>query len=494
MGPIDRRDFLKVSVGSIGAAAVASGLPGALVARAQSPAASGPTAPLSGKIRVLNTAALDPLQTPTDTNPHTPTELKRLADEYMAAHPGTEIEFVKWPGGEYWNTTLNTWLAGGTAPDVLPLFYHLAPGLANQGLVLDLEPYLDQPNPYIEAGKPGSAAWRDQFVPNYGATAAPDGKHYTVIFDANWVATFTNQDLLASVGAKAPTTWAELMDACAKLQAAGHIPYSTIGPWIAFFIQSMLWSEKAKEIRLTPVEGFKEITTEEMARAYKKGIFTPKDPLWKEAHRIFQDLAQYMSPGASAYARDYYLGPDFNRLFLTGQAAMQYDLGSLLEVVASDTQHTFETGYFFVPEITKETSEYATGARVGSVIFQGDAMWAVPAASPNKDLAIDWLRYISVPDRMAKVVLDGTGGTFPMINGYEDPQFPAFQEQLDLGFYYIYANNYGPVVAEEYNFRLLPQLIDRAMTVDQFADAVDASIAANIDKLIADNKWDTSAW
>jgi hypothetical protein len=32
------------------------------------------------------------------------------------------------------------------------------------------------------------------------------------------------------------------------------------------------------------------------------------------------------------------------------------------------------------------------------------------------------------------------------------------------------------------------------MTVDQFADAVDASIAANIDKLIADNKWDTSAW
>jgi hypothetical protein len=42
--------------------------------------------------------------------------------------------------------------------------------------------------------------------------------------------------------------------------------------------------------------------------------------------------------------------------------------------------------------------------------------------------------------------------------------------------------------------RLLPQLIDGQMTVDQFADAIDQLIKANIDQLIADNKWDTSKW
>jgi hypothetical protein len=109
-------------------------------------------------------------------------------------------------------------------------------------------------------------------------------------------------------------------------------------------------------------------------------------------------------------------------------------------------------------------------------------------------VAIDWLRFISAPDRIAQVVHDGTGGTFPMVEGYEDPAFPAFQEQLDLGFYYIAANNYGPVVAEEYNFRLTPQLIDGTMTVDAFAEAVDRSIAANIDQHISDNGWDTSNW
>jgi len=227
---------------------------------------------------------------------------------------------------------------------------------------------------------------------------------------------------------------------------------------------------------------------------YKKGIFTPKDPLWREAHRLYQDLTDFQSPGASAYARDYYVGPDFDRLFLTGQAAMQYGLGSFAEVIASDDQHTFGTDSFFMPTITKESSDYATGTRIGGGIFQGDAMWAVPAASQHKDLAIDWLKFISVPDRMARIVSDGTGGTFTMVNGYEDPAFPTFQDQLDLGFYNITANNYGPVAGEEYNFRLIPQLIDHAMTVDQFADAFDQTIAANIDQLIADNGWDTSAW
>lgn len=463
---------------------------------------SGPTAApsagvgsgLRGKIRVLNSLNLDPLQTATDATPHVPTALSELAKQYMAMNPGAEIEFVKWPGSEYWSTTLNTWLAGGTAPDVFPLFYSLVPGIYQNGTLVNLEPYLAKPNAYAAAGQPGNVKWADQFVSNYAGTAAPDGNHYTAIFDANWVASFYNVDIFNKLGVKPPSTWAELVALLKTLKGAGYTPYSTLGPWIMWFIQTMLWSEKAKEIRLTPATGFKNISAEEMARAYKKGIFTPKDPLWKEPHRILQELAQYTTPGIGSYAKDYYLGPDFNRLFLTEKSPIHYDLASFTDVVRADKTRQWNINHFWVPEITRESSQYATGARVGSVIFEGDAMWAVPTFSKNVDLAVDWLRFISLPANISKVVQDGNGGTFTMVNGYDDPEFPVFKEQLDLGFYYITANGYGATIVNGYNNQLLPQLLDQQISVDDFATQFDQIIAANIDKLITDSKWDTTKW
>jgi ABC-type glycerol-3-phosphate transport system substrate-binding protein len=492
---VSRRDFLRVSAG----AAAAGVLLSACTPATTTPAPSGQTPTTGttgkqGKITMLNTAAYDPLQTPTDAFPRTPTALLTLRDEYRDLNPDADIEFIKWPGLEYWNTTLNTWLAGGTAPDVMPLFYHLSHQMYQNGQITNMEPYLAQPNPYIEAGQPGSEKWLDLFVPNYGATAAPDGNHYTVIFDANWVATYYNQGIFAELGVEAPETWAQLMDICQKAQDAGYTPYASAGPWITSFIATMLFSEKAKEIRMTPVEGFKEVTVEEMVRAYVKDIFTPRDPLWKESQRIQQELSRYETPGIGAYAQNYYISPDLDRIFLTGQSAMTYQYASFYEVLRNDTAVTWDYNHFWVPVITKESSEFATDAKVGSVIFQGNAMWAVPTFSQNTDLAIDWLMFISKPDNISRVVDDGTGGNFTLVNGYNDPRYPAFKEQLDLGFYYISPHTYGSNIATEYSFRLLPQLRDGTMTVDQIAEAMDQLIKDNVDQLIAENNWDTSKW
>ena len=81
-----------------------------------------------------------------------------------------------------------------------------------------------------------------------------------------------------------------------------------------------------------------------------------------------------------------------------------------------------------------------------------------------------------------------------MVNGYDDPRFPDFKAQLDLGFYYVSPHSYGTTVANEFSFRLRPQFLDGQITLDQLADQTDQLIKDNIDKLIADNKWDTSKW
>ena len=59
---------------------------------------------------------------------------------------------VEWNviSAEY-DTQLNVRLAGGNAPDIFEVPYLMAPTYAQQGLLLDIEPYLDQMPHFKEA-------------------------------------------------------------------------------------------------------------------------------------------------------------------------------------------------------------------------------------------------------------------------------------------------------------------------------------------------------
>jgi raffinose/stachyose/melibiose transport system substrate-binding protein len=103
---------------------------------------------------------------------------------------------------------------------------------------LDFGPYLNQPDPYI-GGKP----WRDAV--NLGAmlaTESPANKVYDLNLDLLQVLWFYNKEIFSTVGiTSVPTTWSQLLAACARLKKAGYIPLALAGDYDSLWAGNGGW-------------------------------------------------------------------------------------------------------------------------------------------------------------------------------------------------------------------------------------------------------------
>jgi raffinose/stachyose/melibiose transport system substrate-binding protein len=121
---------------------------------------------------------------------------RQIADEYQAAHPGITIEFIDLGEAPGYDDTVRTRAAGGEMYDIFWASYNNLNTTYPEGIAVDLKPYLDQPNPYMD-GKP----WRDAFNPTIlSETADTDGKIYNVNGDFVATAFFYNQALFEQAG------------------------------------------------------------------------------------------------------------------------------------------------------------------------------------------------------------------------------------------------------------------------------------------------------
>ncbi|CBK75841.1 ABC-type sugar transport system, periplasmic component [Butyrivibrio fibrisolvens 16/4] len=114
---------------------------------------------------------------------------------------------------EYYDK-LNALVAAGETPDVFivspgpQLTDYVAPGIA-----APLDDYLAQDG------------WKDTFTSDAVFTQQTyDGKIYAIPLNTAAACCFYNTEMFEKAGAKVPTNWDEMIDACDKLQAAGFTP------------------------------------------------------------------------------------------------------------------------------------------------------------------------------------------------------------------------------------------------------------------------------
>jgi len=114
---------------------------------------------------------------------------------------------------EYYNK-LNALVAAGETPDV----FICSPGpqltdYVEPGVAAPLDDYL---------AKDG---WKDTFTSDaVFSQQTYDGKIYAVPLNTAAACCFYNTEMFEKAGAKVPTNWDEMMDACQKLQDAGYTP------------------------------------------------------------------------------------------------------------------------------------------------------------------------------------------------------------------------------------------------------------------------------
>lgn len=430
-----------------------------------------------------------------------PSYLNVLAQEYKKLHPHVTIEFLpEITPQDRFDTWIFTQYQAGRGPDLGTQLFSEVNRHYLKGWYVNLKPYLEKPNPYVE----GNKRWADIFQPGALATGvAPDGNMYVLPTGVVGTGIYYNKDIFARVGVEPPETWAEFMEIQRKIQAAGYIPFAfpmagakATTNWSLRVIQDMILDSKLPEIKgtgepvvRTMIEG-EGISQKELVRAIKKGVYSAKDPQWQEQLRLLKEWSQYWGPGYLS------LDPDAAyRLFVTGRAAMLYDTSAKIKVLETDNLRQFEFGVFDFPRITQESSPYATGVSAPAVGgYTGAGSWTVAATTIEKgivDQVIDWLMFITAPQNYIPLAND-LGWYSPGLIDLEgiDPKLEPFIRSVENGVFRIESFYRGLTVeyADQF-YRVLQEYLTGRKNLEQATDEIQRYMEQAADELIERNGW-----
>jgi multiple sugar transport system substrate-binding protein len=145
---------------------------------------------------------------------------------------GTTIKVQEITPSDKYQAFMQTSIAGNNVPAFFTWWNgQQLSDIVATGVAADLTPYWD------------AAIANGDFSAEQKELVSVDGKPYGILLNvANWV-TFYNTEAFAKAGIAAPpTTWAELMDDCEKLKAAGYVPFNgpASGGWMPFIWFSQL--------------------------------------------------------------------------------------------------------------------------------------------------------------------------------------------------------------------------------------------------------------
>lgn len=282
----------------------------------------------------------------------------KIFDVYEKAHKGVTVNFKPFKATEY-NKILATGLAGSDGPDVPQVrSYGQLQTTVASGSLVPLDDKVDL------------SGWDENVVAS--AKGKEDGKVYSVPFARQTVQMFYNKDLFEKNGLKAPTTWDEFMTANSTLQGAGVTPIAVGAKddWTLPIVHEVLAAPRfgGKAFHEAVLSGQKSFT----------------DPDWVASVKVMKDLEKFMPKNVAGVSIN-----DAQTLFSAGKAAMipggSYDLSVFVKANPS-----MKIGVFQVPP--------APGSPSGSEATTpgwADGNFAVNAKSPNKDAAIELVKWMS---------------------------------------------------------------------------------------------------
>ena len=154
-------------------------------------------------------------------------------------------------------------------------------------------------------------AYKDVVIPSMISLAGSlfDGKTMCIPYIPQAFMIFCNKGLLEECGVtEYPQTWEELMDACEKVKAAGHIPVTTDSnyctSWVGYYMSRRLGNDRVMELakdssQWASEQGVKD-TAEAIAYMAAKGYFDPNIesnvyPAAQQDMVISENVAMYIN-------------------------------------------------------------------------------------------------------------------------------------------------------------------------------------------------------
>ena len=333
-----------------------------------------------------------------------PTQMYR---KYMRMHPGVHLQMVPVPAA---SVDVNTWMVTRAIANRLPdLTQNGRWAYIRQGFETSITKYLHEPNTYI----PGNKRWIDSLPKDFLAPfIGLDGNYYAFCADTASIWVYYNPQHLARIGMKPPATWAQLLEACARLKAKGIIPYSQAGglgwpiSWWFLFAESSLWASEFPPGTSLDVAGW--------VKAVKKGLLKKTDARTREAWQLVKQFSTYWQRGAISGA-----GTKLYKDFADGKVTFMQDGSWQITTLQGLLKGRFPVAALpsGFPPITKETSRFANGSlqASGAAALNGIPLWVTNHARDHLDLVVDFLRYFGSPQVIGPMALEV--GEVPVVEG-----------------------------------------------------------------------------
>jgi len=346
-----------------------------------------------------------------------------VVEKYREIHPEVTIEFQPIPMGNRREAAI-TMLSGGTAPDMS----WAQPDWVNEdlgkGWWLNLDPFLETPNPYVPEDHEGRQSWHDSFYPSIDFWRAPDGHLYMVLGDQTAVGIYYNKDMFneAGITAERPATWAQLVEFCEQIKQAGYPGFSWVAsgePAMHMLTWVSGWLSKYFFWSLIPTydqdsNGWPDKW--EIADAVQAGTYSATMDEQVARLRTLKELAQYWQEGALGMENE-----AAYRFFLSGGGAMIPTTMGQLARFLDDPERKFELGWFYFPPVTQETwSEIPSDVPMTNVASGYGAfqytLTSTAQANGTVEIGADFLKFATTPENITTIVSERPN-TVPNVKG-----------------------------------------------------------------------------
>ncbi|GAA0592332.1 extracellular solute-binding protein [Kribbella sandramycini] len=351
----------------------------------------------------------------------------QLIADFHQANPDITVKTNVLPLSTF-RDALTTQLTAGTASELI--FNQVA---GKPGQLLDLTPYLQKPNPYVE----GSKSWISDFNQTYyNAATSKDSAGATtwVPFNLITVGIYYNSDLLAKAGVDVAqlATFGGFVKACQTLKSQGIEPVATdngvLAPgWAGTAINSTLLTGVAQKYNVYDTSGKAGTATITTPKSWAKAILSGELKLTEEPS--VAGAATTLKQWTDACASKNWSGVQAQGAFSGGIAfpggKTAFAWGTNLS--ASElADKGFKYGTVTFPTIAKTDSPYASGAPAQFGIGTGGTSYSIPAyvEGAKRDAAVKFLQFVT--SKKSTDWLAATGG----IPSIADGQIPAAMKNL----------------------------------------------------------------
>ena len=417
--------------------------------------------------------------------------LKQLTDEYEAAHKNVTVDWLPNSSSSITQTNaqVESQASGGAAPDLVWEQYGpVTSGSIPSGLLQNIKPYLEKPNPYV----PGNTSWLSLFSPStIPYMTSPNGDIDIILGSSVETGMFYSKAAFAKAGiAATPTTWAEFTADLGKLKAAGVTPImfadgGLCNPsWYERLATSSLLASQVSQFDVNHAQ----VTTGlDVAVGIQKGIISMNNPRYAEVWKLLGQLASYSGGGESSYdacSPPTQTTPPLSTetLLVQGKVGILWG-GSWYFPQLDSLSFSGKYGVFPEPPITSATSPLALGTSTVGMIGgpNGNGQWGVTSQQADSSMTpaktatvMDFLAWLFTPQHLGNwIKINQSGADIPTETGAPTLNIPGLSSLVP-------ASKVGTVVdvvlddvlstaATNSGLRLVQEYIDGQLNYSSFA-------------------------